>query len=160
MQNKEQLKVMMEPYVEPVMHSMPFNLTEFAGRYNLSMPDMFQSEESPRPGLELAKQVGLATTSIGPSQHACKPLVIMPSLDRPKGNKEEPRIKGGTLCTASVLSRHACDMSPPVLTVQGFKPKHPIIIVPGFVTSGLELWHGKPCAAKYFRCTAVSLPGL
>ena len=36
--------------------------------------------------------------------------------------------------------------------VQGFKPKHPIIIVPGFVTSGLELWVGKKCAAKYFRC--------
>ena len=57
LQNKEQLKVMVEPYMEPVMHSMPFNLTEFAGRYNLSMPDMFQSEQSPRPGLELAKQV-------------------------------------------------------------------------------------------------------
>lgn len=37
----------------------------------------------------------------------------------------------------------------------GYKPKHPIIIVPGFVTSGLELWHGKPCASKYFRCESL-----
>ena len=36
----------------------------------------------------------------------------------------------------------------------GYKPKHPIIIVPGFVTSGLELWHGKPCANRFFRCDA------
>lgn len=34
----------------------------------------------------------------------------------------------------------------------GYKPKHPIVIVPGFVTSGLELWHGKPCANRFFRC--------
>ena len=34
---------------------------------------------------------------------------------------------------------------------QGYVPKHPIIIVPGFVTSGLELWQGRKCAAKYFR---------
>ncbi|EIE21902.1 Lecithin:cholesterol acyltransferase [Coccomyxa subellipsoidea C-169] len=37
------------------------------------------------------------------------------------------------------------------LAKKGWKPKHPIIIVPGFVTSGLELWSGKPCAARYFR---------
>ncbi len=36
----------------------------------------------------------------------------------------------------------------------GYKPKHPIIIVPGFVTSGLELWHGKPCANRFFRYDA------
>ena len=34
----------------------------------------------------------------------------------------------------------------------GYRPKHPIVIVPGFVTSGLELWHGKPCANRFFRC--------
>lgn len=38
------------------------------------------------------------------------------------------------------------------LSKQGLVPKHPVIIVPGFVTSGLELWHGVECAIpKYFR---------
>ncbi|KAF5843873.1 Lecithin:cholesterol acyltransferase-domain-containing protein, partial [Dunaliella salina] len=34
---------------------------------------------------------------------------------------------------------------------KGYRAKHPVIIIPGFVTSGLELWEGKPCARKYFR---------
>ena len=38
------------------------------------------------------------------------------------------------------------------LRQRGLAPKHPVIIVPGFVTSGLELWHGVACATKYFRC--------
>ena len=38
------------------------------------------------------------------------------------------------------------------LRKRGLAPKHPVIIVPGFVTSGLELWHGVACAIKYFRC--------
>ena len=39
------------------------------------------------------------------------------------------------------------------LRKRGAAPKHPVIIVPGFVTSGLELWHGVECAIpKYFRC--------
>ena len=37
------------------------------------------------------------------------------------------------------------------LREEGLKPKHPVIIVPGFVTSGLELWHGEECAKKFFR---------
>ena len=28
------------------------------------------------------------------------------------------------------------------------KPKHPVVIVPGFVNTGLELWKSKPCIAK------------
>lgn len=34
---------------------------------------------------------------------------------------------------------------------EGLSPKYPFIIVPGFVTSGLELWHGEECARKFFR---------
>lgn len=34
---------------------------------------------------------------------------------------------------------------------EGLGPKYPFIIVPGFVTSGLELWHGEECARKFFR---------
>lgn len=37
------------------------------------------------------------------------------------------------------------------LAEQGYKAKHPVVIVPGFVTSGLELWQGQDCARKYFR---------
>lgn len=89
-QRRQQVRVAVEPILDPLISSMPeFNLTEFAARHGINMPDVFQSEEAPRPGRELAKK--------------------------------------------------------------GWKPKHPIVIVPGFVTSGLELWAGKPCAARYFR---------
>ena len=37
------------------------------------------------------------------------------------------------------------------LREQGLRPKYPFVIVPGFVTSGLELWRGEECARKYFR---------
>ena len=33
----------------------------------------------------------------------------------------------------------------------GFGPHHPVILIPGFVTSSLELWSGPSCASKYFR---------
>ena len=33
----------------------------------------------------------------------------------------------------------------------GAVAKYPIVIVPGFVTSGLELWGGEECAKKHFR---------
>jgi hypothetical protein len=34
---------------------------------------------------------------------------------------------------------------------EGLRGRHPVVIIPGFVTSGLELWAGQPCAAAYFR---------
>lgn len=34
---------------------------------------------------------------------------------------------------------------------EGLRPKYPIVIVPGFVTTGLELWAAKPCAESSFR---------
>lgn len=37
------------------------------------------------------------------------------------------------------------------LAQKGAKVKHPIVMVPGFVTSGLEVWGGRECARKYFR---------
>jgi len=33
----------------------------------------------------------------------------------------------------------------------GATAKYPIVMVPGFVTSGLELWEGEECARKHFR---------
>ena len=33
----------------------------------------------------------------------------------------------------------------------GARVKYPIVMVPGFVTSGLELWGGENCARKHFR---------
>lgn len=38
-----------------------------------------------------------------------------------------------------------------MLYEEGYRPKHPVIVIPGFVTSGLELWQGKPCATRFFR---------
>lgn len=37
------------------------------------------------------------------------------------------------------------------LRMQNAYAKHPIIMIPGFVTSGLELWEGTACAKKHFR---------
>lgn len=36
----------------------------------------------------------------------------------------------------------------------GLRPYHPVIIIPGFVTSGLELWQTLPCAAHQRRSVA------
>lgn len=38
-----------------------------------------------------------------------------------------------------------------VLRKQGAKAHFPIVIIPGVITTGLELWEGKECARKYFR---------
>jgi phospholipid:diacylglycerol acyltransferase len=37
------------------------------------------------------------------------------------------------------------------LARQGAQAKYPVVMVPGFVTSGLEVWGGQPCAKKHFR---------
>ncbi|CAJ1932946.1 unnamed protein product [Cylindrotheca closterium] len=37
------------------------------------------------------------------------------------------------------------------LAEEGAHGKYPVIMIPGFVTSGLEIWQGKECAKKYFR---------
>jgi len=37
------------------------------------------------------------------------------------------------------------------LAKQGARGSHPLVMIPGFVTSGLEVWEGKECARKYFR---------
>lgn len=37
------------------------------------------------------------------------------------------------------------------LKQQGATANYPIVIVPGFVTSGLEVWSGKECAKAFFR---------
>ena len=34
---------------------------------------------------------------------------------------------------------------------QGARAKYPVVMVPGFITSGLELWDGEECAKSYFR---------
>lgn len=33
----------------------------------------------------------------------------------------------------------------------GYEPRHPVVMLPGIVTTGLELWQGEPCAQSYFR---------
>lgn len=34
---------------------------------------------------------------------------------------------------------------------EGLTAIHPVVLVPGFVTGGLELWEGRPCAEGLFR---------
>lgn len=37
------------------------------------------------------------------------------------------------------------------LREQNARAKHPVVMIPGFVTTGLELWQGLPCAKQHFR---------
>ncbi|KAJ9540428.1 hypothetical protein OSB04_026934 [Centaurea solstitialis] len=37
------------------------------------------------------------------------------------------------------------------LKKEGLTPLHPVVLVPGIVTGGLELWEGRPCAEGLFR---------
>lgn len=34
---------------------------------------------------------------------------------------------------------------------EGLVANHPVVLVPGIITGGLELWEGKPCAQPLFR---------
>nr|XP_043631861.1 putative phospholipid:diacylglycerol acyltransferase 2 [Erigeron canadensis] len=34
---------------------------------------------------------------------------------------------------------------------EGLTPLHPVVFIPGMITSGLELWEGKPCSEGLFR---------
>lgn len=38
-----------------------------------------------------------------------------------------------------------------LLAKEGAKAKYPIVMIPGFVTSGLEVWQSKECGKKFFR---------
>jgi phospholipid:diacylglycerol acyltransferase len=38
-----------------------------------------------------------------------------------------------------------------ILAQQGAAANYPVIMIPGFVTSGLEVWTSRECAKKYFR---------
>lgn len=37
------------------------------------------------------------------------------------------------------------------LKLEGVTTLHPVVLVPGIVTGGLELWEGRPCARNLFR---------
>ena len=37
------------------------------------------------------------------------------------------------------------------LAKEGARAQYPVVMIPGFVTSGLEVWGGKECARNYFR---------
>ena len=43
---------------------------------------------------------------------------------------------------------------------RGLGAKHPVVIVPGFVSTGLELWRGKACGASYFRRRMWGTPAM
>lgn len=38
-----------------------------------------------------------------------------------------------------------------IMRDKGARAKHPIVIIPGATSTGLELWEGKPCSQPYFR---------
>lgn len=53
--------------------------------------------------------------------------------------------------TVSRRSRLSTDRPGVTLAAQGATVRHPVLMVPGVVTSGLELWKGERCAREYFR---------
>ncbi|KAI5666503.1 hypothetical protein M9H77_16356 [Catharanthus roseus] len=66
----------------------------------------------------------------------------------------------GYMCTAWWLLMLLYNYLPPNLTPEspgtrlrreGLTPLHPVVLVPGIVTGGLELWEGKPCSEGLFR---------
>ena len=59
-------------------------------------------------------------------------------------NKLQASLQASTLENATLMGDH--------MAAQGARAKHPVFLIPGFVTSGLELWDGLACAkTKYFR---------
>lgn len=46
------------------------------------------------------------------------------------------------------------------LVERGLGPKHPVVIVPGFVSTGLELWQGRRCGAHFFRRRMWGTPAM
>ena len=42
----------------------------------------------------------------------------------------------------------------------GRRPKHPVVIVPGFISSGLELWDGLQCGKHFFRQRMWGTPAM
>jgi phospholipid:diacylglycerol acyltransferase len=43
---------------------------------------------------------------------------------------------------------------------EGLRPKHPVVIVPGFVSTGLELWAGRECGRAFFRRRMWGTPAM
>eukprot|EP00798_Chlamydomonas_sp_ICE-L_P013787 gene13787-19696_t len=50
-----------------------------------------------------------------------------------------------------VLDTMASERLGATLRERGLRPKHPVVIIPGFIASGLELWMGQSCANKRTR---------
>lgn len=68
----------------------------------------------------------------------------------------------GCICTAWWVLLFVCQCLPATLPVreapgerlrreEGLTALHPVVLVPGIVTGGLELWEGKPCSDGLFR---------
>lgn len=55
-------------------------------------------------------------------------------------------------CLPATLPGFEAPESPGVrLSREGVAALHPVVLVPGIVTGGLELWEGRPCAEGLFR---------
>lgn len=55
-------------------------------------------------------------------------------------------------CLPATLPGFQVPQSPGLrLKDEGLTALHPVVLVPGIVTGGLELWEGKPCAEDLFR---------
>ncbi|GAX78751.1 hypothetical protein CEUSTIGMA_g6188.t1 [Chlamydomonas eustigma] len=71
----------------------------------------------------------------------------LPPTGGPAGVMEGPlRQTSGTASPPSGVGRPGG-----VAADRGWRAKHPVVLIPGFVTSALELWQGHECARRYFR---------
>ncbi|EFJ42118.1 hypothetical protein VOLCADRAFT_97885 [Volvox carteri f. nagariensis] len=132
-------------------------LAPLAARLNVSLPPL------PRPsldaiiastGLNVSVLLGITdiltdtlndltdTISTGRLSVTVRGLLSqLPAFSLPAGTGGN----GSTATTAAGLRPGL------VMARRGYRAKHPVVIVPGFVTSGLELWQGLPCGRRYFR---------
>ena len=107
--------------------SLPSKQDWWNFRLNESIPLAYLIHEKKRPGYRLAHpQLPLRPPSDESSPQTCPDC--------------HNQAKGQT-CSGSTMGEPRI----------GASAHYPVVLIPGFVTSGLEVWGGKECARKHFR---------
>ncbi|KAG2454537.1 hypothetical protein HYH02_000382 [Chlamydomonas schloesseri] len=98
---------------------------------------------------------GLTNRTVTAAQQLRAFLAQLPALSIPAGQAPAGTVAGagaGAEANATAAADETAGLRPgQVMARRGYRAKHPVVIVPGFVTSGLELWRGLPCGQRYFR---------
>ena len=110
-----------------------------------------------RKRLLIAAGVTLALAALSYTlwlQNAALKAAILPLLDELSASAESAELLAG-LSALSARLPSALGGSAPArrrpgveARAAGLRPAHPVLLIPGFVTSALELWAGPPCAGR------------